>query len=336
MKTVSDRQVVAAYFQNQSDAENAIRDLKSAGFRSDQVGCSCDDVVENAGSESTASAGHDRRSFWQKVEGFFSGEEGYEDRDTGANDGRYNEGLAVGPTLSIPDRYHDRLSSGGTLVTVHDNSRGTDAEQILIANHGEIDRDFYTAGNVQRETADVTRDRARVDADVSRDHVDVENERRIQLLSERLRVNKERVQQGEVRLRKEVRTETQNIEVPVTHEELVIERVPVSGERAATGQIGANDEIRVPLSEQRVNVEKRPVVREEVRVGKKVVEKTQNVTDQVRHEELKVDDERNLANRDIAGRNHLDRDIAATDTDLNANRDLDRNVDPITGRRKIA
>jgi len=39
---------------------------------------------------------------------------------------------------------------------------------------------------------------------------------------------------------------------------------------------GAQDEIRVPLSEERVEVQKRPVVREEVRVGKREVEGREN------------------------------------------------------------
>jgi uncharacterized protein (TIGR02271 family) len=334
MKSVSDRQVIAAFFQDQSDAENAIRDLKAAGFRSDQIGCSCDDVVDNANYASdtkvAASGAHDRRSFWQKVEGFFSGEEGYEDRDTGANDGVYNESPAVGPTLSIPDRYNDRLSSGGTLVTVHDSTRAVEVEQILVRNHGEIDNQFgayETSGSTRDEFAPqnlIEKDRNLDRADLSRDRnldTNITGERRIQLLSERLRVNKERVQQGEVRLRKEVHTETQNIQVPVTREELVIDRVPVSGEHAATGEIGANDEVRVPLSEERVNVEKRPVVREEVRVGKRAVEQTQNVSDQVRHEELKVDDDRKLTDR-----KGIDRDKI----------EADRDIDPATGRRKIA
>ena len=86
-------------------------------------------------------------------------------------------------------------------------------------------------------------------------------------------------------------TENQNIQVPVTREELVIERVPVEG-REATGQnLGGESEIRVPLSEERVSTEKVPVVREEVRVGKRAVSETRNVSDQTRKEELRVDKE---------------------------------------------
>jgi uncharacterized protein (TIGR02271 family) len=78
--------------------------------------------------------------------------------------------------------------------------------------------------------------------------------------------------------------------VPVTREELVIERTPASGQ-AASGDIGRDEEIRVPLSEERARAEKQPVVTEEVRVGKRAVQNTEQVSDNVRHEELRVDKE---------------------------------------------
>ena len=92
-------------------------------------------------------------------------------------------------------------------------------------------------------------------------------------------------------MRKEVVTEKQTIEVPVTREELVVERMPVTGERRAQGEIGSEPEIRVPVSEERARVEKQPIVSEEVRVGKRKVQDTQRVSDDVRHEELRVEKE---------------------------------------------
>ncbi len=81
-----------------------------------------------------------------------------------------------------------------------------------------------------------------------------------------------------------------NIEVPVTREELVIERTPASGQ-TATGKIGKDQGIRVPLSEEPVRTERQAVVNEEVRVGKRAAQRTENVSDDVRHEDLKVDKE---------------------------------------------
>jgi uncharacterized protein (TIGR02271 family) len=125
---------------------------------------------------------------------------------------------------------------------------------------------------------------------------------RVQLFGEVLRVHKERISRGEVRVRKDVVTENQTIEVPVTREELVLERVAVSPNTpASSANIGRAQEIRVPLSEDSVRVEKQPVVREEVVVGKREVSDVARVGDEVRHEELRVDSDVDIPNRKAAG-----------------------------------
>jgi len=71
----------------------------------------------------------------------------------------------------------------------------------------------------------------------------------------------------------------------------VVERVPVSGEQSAAGATVGSDseEIRIPLSEERVRVEKEPVVREQVNVGKREVSNTETRQETVKREELRVD-----------------------------------------------
>jgi uncharacterized protein (TIGR02271 family) len=297
-----DRQVIAAHFSNTESASEAIRQLRAAGFRNDQIGTSFEGGELEGRTYDATRYGTDyethHRSFMEKMKDFFTGEEGYEDRDTGSGDGARQEGMRVDRTLTIPDRYNDRLTNGGNIITVHASDRIDEAERILSSCGGTIDRefvgsDFDRSGNLQSEYSN---NNVRADlgsSDIDRDNLrtDVRDEgRRISLLSEVLRVNKERVETGEVRLRKDVRTENQTINVPVSREELVIERVAGNNRNATGEQIGDNDEIRVPLSEERVNVEKAPVVREEVRVGKRQVQDTQTVSDNVRHEELEVDD----------------------------------------------
>ena len=114
---------------------------------------------------------------------------------------------------------------------------------------------------------------------------------RIELLKEVLQVNKQRVQSGEVTLRKEVITEMQTVQVPVTREELVITRRRVNTGEVATGEIGTNEEIRVPLSEEQVTVAKLPVVSEEVIINKREVHQTAQVQQTVRREELRTSEE---------------------------------------------
>jgi uncharacterized protein (TIGR02271 family) len=125
---------------------------------------------------------------------------------------------------------------------------------------------------------------------------------RVQLFGEVLRVHKERIGRGEVRVRKDVVTEDQTIEVPVTREELVLERVAVPPDTpASSADIGRSPEIRVPLSEDSVRVEKQPVVREEVVVGKREVSDVTRVGDRLRHEELRVDSDVDTPKRTAAG-----------------------------------
>jgi uncharacterized protein (TIGR02271 family) len=102
------------------------------------------------------------------------------------------------------------------------------------------------------------------------------------------RSEKERVQAGEVRVRKEVQTEERTLEVPVSREEVVIERRPAAGSRPA-GDIEEGDEIRIPLMEEEVRVEKNPVVREEVTLRKRQVQGTEQVSDTVRREEARIE-----------------------------------------------
>ena len=115
-------------------------------------------------------------------------------------------------------------------------------------------------------------------------------EQRMQLLGEELDVRKERVQKGEVRVRKEAVTETQHLQVPVTREELVIDRYP-AGQSETTSKVGDDGEMRIPLSEEQVRIEKRPVVRDEVVVGKRNVDDIQRVSEDVRREELRIDEQ---------------------------------------------
>ena len=123
------------------------------------------------------------------------------------------------------------------------------------------------------------------------DDLEDEDELRVQRTEEELRAGTRERETGALNVRKRVRTDRESIEVPTRHEEVSVERVPVSEGTAATeAQIG-EDEISVPLTEEEVVVEKRPVAKEEVRIRKDVVEDTEVVEEDVRREEIDVDDQ---------------------------------------------
>jgi uncharacterized protein (TIGR02271 family) len=128
--------------------------------------------------------------------------------------------------------------------------------------------------------------------------------RRLELVEEELQVRTEAVPAGVVRIRKQVVTETRTIEVAVRREELVVERYPAAGQAERPGDqtgepLGAaaaaqvrdlqpGETLRIPLIEEEVVVQTRPMVVEEVIVGKRLVRATRSVTGTVRREQARV------------------------------------------------
>ncbi len=120
------------------------------------------------------------------------------------------------------------------------------------------------------------------------DDLEDEDELRVQRSEEELRAGTREREAGALNVRKRVVSERQQMEVPTRREEVTVDRVPVEGE-ASEADIG-DEEVRVPVTEEEVVVEKRPVAKEEVRIRKDVVEDTEVVEEDVRKEEVDVDD----------------------------------------------
>jgi uncharacterized protein (TIGR02271 family) len=121
------------------------------------------------------------------------------------------------------------------------------------------------------------------------DDLEDEDELRVQRSEEELAAGTREREAGQLKVRKRVRTDRETIEVPTRHEEVNVERVPASGE-ATEAEIG-EDEVVVPVTEEEVVVGKRAVAKEEVRIRKNVVEDTEIVEEDVRREEIEVEDE---------------------------------------------
>ncbi len=297
---------VAGFFESNDDAGRAVQELKDAGFTSGQIGVARrggstgaqTGTQGHAGTQMAHAAGAKTEGVWDKVKNFFDGGdvEPYADErsngDLASREVTPGGGSTANTAYGAPDLHgtmtdlsvsEDRSkymshrfgnSSAGAVVTVKAEGRAAEAEQIFKSCGGDLGNDSadYDYANTSTSAA-------------------VGGEQNIQLLGEVLRVHTDRVSLGDVRLRKEVVTEMQTVQVPVTREELVIERHAVAGNTAANGQIGDANEIRIPLSEERASIDKSTVVREEVSVGKRSVEDVREVSNEVRHEELIVDDQ---------------------------------------------
>jgi uncharacterized protein (TIGR02271 family) len=124
-----------------------------------------------------------------------------------------------------------------------------------------------------------------------KDHEEDESEStRVPLIEERLNISKRDVTYKEATLTKEPVTETKTVEVPLTHEELVVERRPASESTTSASDlkppVTSKEEIKIPLKKEEVEVIKQPYVKEEVVLKKRRVTETKTITEEVKSERL--------------------------------------------------
>lgn len=126
--------------------------------------------------------------------------------------------------------------------------------------------------------------------EVDADRRDVANNDEIIRSEEHLNVSKDRVETGQVRLRKYVVNETETVEVPVEREEVRVVREPITDADRANydGNIG-EQEASVTLHEDRVHVSKESVPVEKVSLEKDTVQDTERVSEDVRKERFETD-----------------------------------------------
>ncbi len=114
-------------------------------------------------------------------------------------------------------------------------------------------------------------------------------EQRMTLSEEELDVGTRQVRAGEVEIDKHVETRHVSENVPVMHEEAVVERRPITDPMSARGAtIGEDETIRVPLTQEEVVAETRTVAREELVVRTNQVTETDTVEADLRRERADV------------------------------------------------
>jgi uncharacterized protein (TIGR02271 family) len=112
---------------------------------------------------------------------------------------------------------------------------------------------------------------------------------RLALHEEELQAQTRRQQAGEVQVNKRVVEDREELEVPVTHDEVQVRRVRVDRD-ATSGDAFMQDAdtVRVPVTAESVEVTKTPRVVEEIEISKRPVTERQTVSDTVRREEADV------------------------------------------------
>jgi uncharacterized protein (TIGR02271 family) len=116
------------------------------------------------------------------------------------------------------------------------------------------------------------------------------DEIRVPLAEEEVMAEKHTRDVGEVRVHKRVVVKQKQITIPVMHEEVRVERVPIdsTSPRLAEGAF-VESTVAIPLHDEEVEIHKRAVVREEVRLTKQTFQEEKTATTDVRREEIDIE-----------------------------------------------
>ena len=149
----------------------------------------------------------------------------------------------------------------------------------------------------------------------------------IPVREERLNVDKQIVQTGEIVIHKRIITENKTFTIPITREEVTIERLPMRGGLASTNERQAvrNDlvsernvetdradahvtdggemlnnggTIRILVREEQVSFTKQPVVIEEIIVRKQQIQEQRELSETLKHEEVRIEHSGNIVIHD--------------------------------------
>jgi uncharacterized protein (TIGR02271 family) len=225
------------------------------------------------------------------------------------NSGSGGDGRSLGNLyLSNDDRhaYGEGLRRGGFLLCAEVES-GEDHDRIvpLLEESASVDleerqqswqKEGWTPFSGQSESAGTTAGGARQGmAGGTTATGDVVEEQRIPIVEEELRVGKREVTRGGARVRSYVRETPVEEQVTLREERVSVERRPVEQQQGAQTAANADEllqdrDIEMRETSEEAVVQKVANVREELVVRKTAEERTEQISDTVRHTEVDVEE----------------------------------------------
>ncbi|OLO27032.1 hypothetical protein BTR23_21090 [Alkalihalophilus pseudofirmus] len=110
----------------------------------------------------------------------------------------------------------------------------------------------------------------------------------LDLREEELDIDKYRVETGDVVLHKDIIEEEQTVNVPVAHDQVVVERKAI--DREPTDEPISNEEtVHIPVTAEKIDVDKHTVVTGEISAHKRSVQETEQVRDVIHKEVADVE-----------------------------------------------
>ncbi|KXJ38146.1 stress protein [Bacillus spizizenii] len=257
---------IVGVYETPQETIAAIEGLLTKGYDSDDISVvtsrrDTDYLESRTGTEVNQAIDareSESESFFDKLKDYFTMD------DTAAHSKALSD---LDITTNEIDKYQEDLDDGKLLVAVE-----TDADVNAPIDNGNALSGGFSSTN---ETADYT----------------TKEEKTMPLREEQLKVDKEDVQTGEVEIGKEVKTEQRDMDIPVRHDEIYVERRPVDENTADASPVNDAETVRVPIVEEKLEVTKKPVVTDEVVVGKRTVEENEHVSETVKKEEPRMNKE---------------------------------------------
>jgi uncharacterized protein (TIGR02271 family) len=296
-----------AYFETRAAADSAVNDLVAAGIARDRIS------VAGTGALSTTPTSGDR-SFWEELKDLF---------------------------LPAEDRYAyaEGLRRGGVVVSV--GTEESDYERVLeiLDRDGAVDLDKQEASwreegwtGYPGEGAAAVSTPASV---ASREDLSAVSssgtagspqtatasagtEEVVPVYEEQLRVGKRDVSHGRVRIRSYVVETPVNEQVRLRSESVQVERKPVDRPVAAGDALFQDRVIEAEERAEEAVVAKDTRVKEELTLRKTTDDRTQDISDTVRHTEVEIQDDRGGRGlvgtaTDVSGRIAQHMDVIASD-----------------------
>lgn len=289
--STTNSRTITAFYDQRAQAEAAVTRLASAGIDRANI-----NVRAGSGNSGTvATTGHDEQGLWESLKDMFLPDE---DRST------YTEGLRRGGFLVTAKISGDQYAKA---LDILDDEGTVDLDQRAESWRQE-GWSGYKGANVSTPVraaessvrtgavspvAGATAGRTAASADQIAEGRDAV----IPIAEEQLRVGKREVDHGRVRVRSYIVETPVEEKVGLREEHVHVERRAV--DRPATAADGLFQDRTIEATEmaEEAVISKEARVKEELVLRKDAEQRTQNVSDKVRHTEVEVEDERGNTTR---------------------------------------
>lgn len=275
---------LVAVFDNRTNAQDAMNELLSSGFLTQDVRLSSSDT--SAATTTTTTTTRSDTGVGSGIKNFFSDLFGSDDNEhatryQGAVSGGKHAITVTADSLEEVERAADIVESFGPIdIDEHSSGMGASGAKLTGSQSG------MSSSSMAAQSATPQKQSALTSSSMQRDTAT----QSIPVVEEQLKVGKREVQRGGVRIFSRVVETPVNETIALREEHVDVQRRAVNQPISPTDAAAFKEQtIEMRESAEEAVVEKSARVVEEVTIGKQVNQRQENITDTVRHTEVEVE-----------------------------------------------